>query len=90
MPRLTSKMKFNCHSLKLDDVFLFKNGSKIPAFVTRPFLTMLSFEVDIIFLQQLHYERNGTDYPVNYTFFLIGYCGHPNFPYTKYSTQASQ
>ena len=62
------KMKFNCHALKLDDDDMFKNRSKIPTFVTRPFLTMLNLEVDIISLQKLEYEMDRTDYPVNYNF----------------------
>ena len=43
---------------------------------------MLNLEVDRIFLQQLDYETNCTDYPVDYNICEYGYCGHPNFPYT--------
>ena len=78
------KMKFNCHALKFDDDYLFKNSSKkIPTFVTSPFLTMLNVEVGRISLQQLEYEMNRTGYPADYNFFEIGYCVHPNFPYTN-------
>ena len=76
-------MKFNCLSLKIDDDDVFKNSSKRPIFVIRPFLTMLNIEVDRISLQQLEYEMDRTDYPVDYKSFDIGYCGHPNFPYTN-------
>ena len=72
MPGLT-KTKFNFLSLKMYDDDLFNNISKISTFVIRPFLTMLYLEVDIISLQQLYYEMDRTDYPVNYNFFEIGY-----------------
>ena len=44
---------------------------------------MINLEADRISLQQLEYEMDCTDYPVDYNFFEIGYCGHPNFPYTN-------
>ena len=68
------KMKFNFHVLKLYDDDLFKNRSKRSTFVTRPFLTMLNLEVNIISLQQLEYEMDRTDYPIDYNCFEIGYC----------------
>ena len=43
-------------------------GQKRPNFVIRPFLTMLNLEVYRISLQQLEYEMDHTDYPVNYLF----------------------
>ena len=30
-----------------------------------------------------------TDYPVDYNCFEIGYCGHPNFPYTNIQFEQS-
>ena len=42
---------------------------------------MLNFEMKILSLQQLEYEMDCTDYPVDYNFSEIGYCGHPDFPY---------
>ena len=63
----------------MDDDDLFKNRSKRPTFVLRQFLTIL----DRIFLQQLEYKMDHTDYPVNYNCFEIGYCGHPTFLYTN-------
>ena len=59
------KMKFNCHALKLDDDDMFKNRSKIPAIVLGPLKAMLYFEVGILSLQQLEYEVDCTDYPVD-------------------------
>ena len=44
---------------------------------------MMNLEVDRLSHQQLEYEMDRTDYPVNYNFFEIGYCGHPNSPYTN-------
>ena len=44
---------------------------------------MFNLEVGRISLPQLEYEMDFTDYPAGYNFFLIGYCGHPNFPYTN-------
>ena len=44
---------------------------------------MLNLEVDRISLHQLEHEMNSTDYPIDYNFLEIGYCGHPNTPYTN-------
>ena len=44
---------------------------------------MINLEVYRISLQQLEYEMDLTDYPVNYNCFEIGYCGHTNPPYTN-------
>ena len=76
-------MKFNCLSLKIDDDELFKKGSKISTFFIRPFLTMLNLEVEKISLQQLEYKMDFTNYPGDYNFFEIGYCGHTNFPFSN-------
>ena len=65
------KMKFNFHALKLDDDGRFKNRLKRPTFFIKPFSTMLNLEVDRISLQQLEYEMDRTDYPVDYSFFEI-------------------
>ena len=72
-----------CYSLKIDDDALFNNRSKQPAFVLRPLKSMINFEVERLYIQQLEYEMDCTDYPFNYNFFEIGYCGHPNFPYAN-------
>ena len=34
-------------------------------------------------MDRTDYPVNYNDYPVNYNCFEIGYCGHPNFPYTN-------
>ena len=60
-----NKMKFNCHAIKLDYGDLFRNRSKRPTFVIRPFLTMLSLEMERVSLQQLEYKMDRTDYPVD-------------------------
>ena len=62
---------------------MFKNSSKIPTFVLRPFFTMLNLEVGRLFLQQLEYEMDRTNFPVDLKRIEIGYCGHPNLPYTN-------
>ena len=54
---------------KLDDDDMFNNRSEMPTFVLRPFFTMINLEVDIIYLQQLEYEMDCNDYPVDYNFF---------------------
>ena len=56
----------------MDDDDLFKNKSKRPTFVLRPFLTMLNLEVDRLSLQQLEYEMDRTDYPVDLIFISSG------------------
>ena len=71
----------HCYYLKIDNDALFKNISKRPDFVLRKLKPMLNFEVERLSLQQLEYETDCTDYPVDYIFFEIGYCGLPNFPY---------
>ena len=77
------KKKINCISLIMDDEDQFKNRSKRPTFVLRLFLTMLNLEVERLSPQKLEYEMDCTDYPVDYNFFEIGYCGHPTYPYTN-------
>ena len=42
---------------------------------------MLNLEVDRLSIQELEHGMDCTDYPVDYNFFEIGYCGHPNSPY---------
>ena len=71
------------YSLEMENDAFFRNRSKRPAFVLRPLKSMLNFEVDKLSLHQLDYEIDCTDYPVDYNFFEIGYCGHPNFPYAN-------
>ena len=73
----------NCYYLNAEDDSLFNNRSKRPGFLLRLSNSMLKFEVDRLSIQQLEYEMNRTDYPVDYNFCEIGYCGHPNFPYTN-------
>ena len=68
------------YSIKIDDDELFNNRSKIPDFVLRSLNSMLNFEVDKLYLQQLKYEMDRTDYPVDYNCFEIGFCGHPTYP----------
>ena len=46
----------------------FKNSSKIPTFLLRPFLTMLNLEVDSVSLQKIENEMDRTEYPVGYIF----------------------
>ena len=59
------------YSLKIDYDALFKNRPKIPAFVLIPLKSTLNFEVDRLSLQQLEYEMDCTDYPVDFNFFEI-------------------
>ena len=68
---------------KTQEDALFKNGSKRPAFVIKPLKSVLNFEVERLSPQQLEYKIDRNDYPVNYNFYEIGYCGHHNFPYTN-------
>ena len=44
---------------------LFKNMSKRPIFVLSQFLTMLNLEVEKSSLQQIEYEMDCTDYPID-------------------------
>ena len=71
MTHLTEKMMINFLSLLVLDDVLFKNWSKIPTCVLRPFLNMLNVEVDRLFLQKLEYEMYHTDYPVDYIFLKL-------------------
>ena len=76
-------MYVNFLSLIKDDVDHFKNRSKRPSFLIRPFLTILNLEVNRLSLHQPEYEMDRTDYPVDYNFLEIGYCGHPTYPHTS-------
>ena len=76
-------MNMHFYSLKIDDDELFKNMLKIPVSILIPLKSMLNFEVDRLYLQQLEYEMDCTDYPVDYNFFEIGYFGHLNVPYAN-------
>ena len=76
-------MNMHCYSLKIDDNALFKNRLKRPTFTQRPLKSMLDFEVDRLSLQQLEYEMDRTDYPVDCNFSEIGYCGQPKSPYAN-------
>ena len=58
---------------------MFKNKSKIPAFILRPLKSILNFEAERSSLQQLEYEMDCNDYPVDYIFSEIIYCGLPKF-----------
>ena len=42
---------------------------------------MLNFKVNRLSFQHLEYEMDRTDFPVDYNFFELWYCGHPNFSY---------
>ena len=44
---------------------------------------MINLEVARISLHKLEYEKDRTDYPVDYNYFEMGYCGPPNFSYTN-------
>ena len=44
---------------------------------------MISLAVYRLSIQQLEYEMDCTDYPMDYNKKKKGYCGHPNFPYTN-------
>ena len=83
------KIKINFLSLIMVDYDLFNNRSKRPNFLISPYLTILNLEVDRLSLQQPEYEMDRTGYPVNYNIFEIGYCGHPNFPYTNIQLKQS-
>ena len=50
---------------------------------------MLNLEVNRLSLQKFEYEMDCTEYPVDYIFFEIGYCGHTNFPYTNIQIEKS-
>ena len=46
--------------------------------------------MDRLSLQQLEYEIYFADYPDKYNFFELGYCGHPQYPYSNiFINQAS-
>ena len=62
------KMNMHFYSLKIDDDELFKNMLKRPVSIISPLKSMLNFEVDRLSLQQLEYEMDRTDYPVDYNF----------------------
>ena len=76
-------MNIRFYSPKLNDDALFNNWSKRCAFLLKPSRSMLNYKVYRLYTQQLEHKMYCTDYPVDYNFFEIGYCGHPNFPYAN-------
>ena len=60
------EIKIHCYSLKNKDEKMFKNRSKNPAFVLRILNIMLNSEVDRLYLQQLEYEMDRTNLPVDF------------------------
>ena len=76
------KMNMRFYSPKINDDALFNNRSKISAFLLKPLKSMLNPKVYRLYPQQLEHKMYCTDYPVDYSFLEIGYCGHPNFPYS--------
>ena len=81
VPHLKPKCKCIVIILKTRMMHCLRIVKKKPFLLISPLNTMLNFEVDILSLQKLEYEMDRTDFPVDYIFFEIGYCGHPNFPY---------
>ena len=53
------------YSLKNQGDALFKKKFKKPFFVIRPLNTMLSFEVDMLYLQQIQHEMYHTGFPID-------------------------
>ena len=43
---------------------------------------MLKSVLDRLSLQKLEYEMERADLPDDYNYFEMGYCGHPDFPYS--------
>ena len=76
-------MKTICDLIIEADTELFNNRTQKPTFVLCSFQKFLNSELDRLSLQRLEYEMNFTDYPDKYNFFELGYCGHPQYPYSK-------
>ena len=52
-------------------------------FVLTSFQHFLDSNLDRLSLQKLDFEMGSTGYPDKYNFFELGYCGHPQYPYSN-------
>ena len=76
-------MKTGCEFIIEADNELFQNRTKKPMFVLCSFQQFLNSKLDRLSLQQLEYEMYFPDYPNKYNYFELGYCGHPQYPYSN-------
>ena len=76
---MTTRCKF---IIKADNE-VFKRRSKKTMFVLTSFQHFLDSKLDRLYLQQLEFEIDSAGYPDEYNVFESGYCGHPQYPYSK-------
>ena len=73
-----------CEDLIEADNFMFKNRKLFPKFVLDPFHLFLDSKLDRLSLQQFECKMDSTGYPDDHNFFELVYCGHTQFPYSKF------
>ena len=74
---------------KCDDILegenvLFKTRKFLPQFVLSPLRAFLNLKLDRLSLLKLEYEMDSTGYPYYHKFFELGYCGHTQYPHSKF------
>ena len=76
-------MDKRCEIIIKADNFLFKIRTTKPKFVLTSFQHFLDSKLDRLSLQKLEFEMDSAGYPYEYNFFELGYCGHPQYPYSN-------
>ena len=76
-------MKTRCEFITEADNDLFNFRTIRPKFILTSFQHFLNSKLDRLSLQQFDFEMNSAGYPDKYNFFELGYCAHPQFPYSK-------
>ena len=66
-----------------EDNGMYNFRTTTPEFVLTSFQHFLDSKFDRLSLQQIEFEMDPAGYPDNYNFFELGYCGHPQFLYSK-------
>ena len=81
--KFDARMKTRCEFIIKADNELFQKRTRKPMFVLTSFQHFLNSNLDRLSLQQLEFEMDSAGYPDKYNFFESGYCGHPQYPYSK-------
>ena len=73
-----------CDDLLEADKVLFKTSKFLPKFVLAPLCAFLNLKLDRLSLLQLECGMDSTGYPDDHKFFELGYCGHTQYPHSKF------
>ena len=76
-------MKTRCEFIIKTYNEVFNKRTNKPMFVLTSFQHFLDSNLDRLSLQKLEFEIDSAGYPDKFNFFELGYCGHPQYPYSK-------